>query len=70
MNSIKAIAESEHDVRRHAEKYYGKLWCSVYEEKPSETVIGETLYFGRLALGKSAFILGKEKRDEKQNRHT
>lgn len=28
------LAPDEATVRSHLAKYYGKLWCSVYSEKP------------------------------------
>lgn len=32
---VKFRAPSEAIVRQHCALYYGKLWCSVYTERPS-----------------------------------
>lgn len=31
------LAPDEDTVRKHACEYYGRLWCSVYEERPKTT---------------------------------
>jgi hypothetical protein len=36
---VKFRAPNEAVVRQHCALYYGKLWCSVYTERPSEAVI-------------------------------
>jgi len=41
---IAAVAPNETTLRKHIAKTYGKLWCSVYTEKPPERLIGEILY--------------------------
>jgi hypothetical protein len=30
---VKFAAESDNVVREHVHEYYGKLWCSVYDEE-------------------------------------
>jgi hypothetical protein len=41
---IKAHAPNEIALRKHLFNTYGKLWCSTYTEKPTEELIGKTLY--------------------------
>ena len=36
---VKFVASSEAVVRRHAELYFGKLWCSVYTDAYFHEVI-------------------------------
>ena len=36
-NYVKFVAESEGQVRTHLDKYYGRLWCSVYTPYEMET---------------------------------
>ena len=43
---IVAYAPDERTLRAHLADTYGKLWCSVYEEKPSERIIGDPLFVG------------------------
>lgn len=43
---IIAYAPSEMALRLHLIANYGKLWCSVYTEIPSERIIGVPLYVG------------------------
>lgn len=43
---IDALAYDEESLRLYLNEYYGKMWCSVYTEKPcsvTERVIGEIL---------------------------
>ena len=41
---LMAVAPNEGMVRAYAAKYLGKMWCSVYDIKPRERVIGQTIY--------------------------
>ena len=38
---VKFLAPSEDVVRAHATLYYGRLWCSIYRDRPTETCINE-----------------------------
>ena len=41
---VEALAPDESTLRKHLFETYGKLWCSVYKEKPIERIIGAVLY--------------------------
>lgn len=39
-----AYAPDESTLRSYLADKYGKVWCSVYTEKPLEAIIGEPIY--------------------------